>query len=64
MIEPKVTHGWILFNRALSPEFQSQLEDYPHSDHDDCPDALEMLWRLTNGAFHASPLSVDVMGGR
>jgi len=64
MIEPKVTHGWILFNRALGREFINQIEDYPHSDHDDCPDAMEMLWRLHKGAYHASPLSVDVIGGR
>ena len=64
MVEPKVTHGWVLFNRALSQEFISQVEDFPHADHDDCPDALEMLWNLHKGAYKASALSVDLMGAR
>lgn len=63
-LEPKVSHGWILFNRALSEEFKGQLEAYPHVDHDDCPDALEMLWGLVNNRYKASALSVNPMGGR
>jgi predicted phage terminase large subunit-like protein len=63
-LEPKVSHGWILFNRALSQEFKSQLEAYPHVDHDDCPDALEMLWGLVNNRYKASALSTDAFGGR
>lgn len=63
-LEPKVTHGWILLNRALSEEFKGQLEAYPHVDHDDCPDALEMLWGMVNNRYKASALSVNPMGGR
>lgn len=63
-LEPKVTHGWILFNRALSQEFMGQLEAFPHGDHDDCPDALEMLWGLINNRYKASALSVDAQGNR
>jgi predicted phage terminase large subunit-like protein len=63
-LEPKVTHGWILFNRALSPVFMRQLEAFPHGDHDDGPDALEMLWGLVNGRYKPSPLSINPMGGR
>lgn len=63
-LEPKVSHGWILFNRALSPEFIGQMLAFPHGDHDDCPDALEMLWNLVNNRYRASTLSIDAMGGR
>ena len=63
MLEPKITHGWILFNRALSQEFKSQIEEYP-ADHDDCPDMLEMLWRLAHNAFKPTPLSLNPVGMR
>lgn len=63
-LEPKTTHGWILFNRALSQEFVSQMMAFPHGDHDDCPDALEMLWSLVNNRYKASAISVDAMGAR
>ena len=64
MIEPKVSHGYILFNKSLGHEFFRQLEEFPRSDHDDGPDALEMLWRLGNNAFRASPLSINAIGLR
>jgi predicted phage terminase large subunit-like protein len=63
-LEPKVTHGWILFNRALSQEFIGMLEAFPHGDHDDGPDALEMLWGLVNNRYKAASIDLDVMGGR
>lgn len=63
-LEPKVTHGWILFNRSLSQEFMGQHEAYPHVDHDDGPDALEMLWGLVNNRYKAASVSVDAIGGR
>jgi predicted phage terminase large subunit-like protein len=62
-IEPKVTHGWILLNRALSEQFKTQLEEFPHADHDDCPDALEMLWGLVHNRYKPAGVSVDPMGG-
>lgn len=62
-IEPKCTHGWIVFNRNLSQEFKSQLENFP-AQHDDCPDALEMLWNLVNGRYKVSAVSMNAMGGR
>lgn len=63
-LEPKVSHGWILFNRALSQEFMGQHEAYPHVDHDDGPDALEMLWGLVNGRYKVSSVSIDAQGSR
>lgn len=63
-LEPKVTNGWILFNRALSQEFMNQMEDFPHSDHDDCPDALEMLWGLVNNRYKMADVGLNPMAGR
>ncbi len=60
-LEPKVTHGWILFNRALSQVFLDQMEQFPHADHDDGPDSLEMLWKLVQGVYKAAPLSINPM---
>ena len=62
-IEPKVTHGWILFNRSLSQEFINQLLNFPGS-HDDGPDALEMLWNLCYSRYKVSPLSINPMLAR
>ena len=61
-LEPKVTHGWIVFNKSLSREFMHQLQDFPHADHDDCPDSLEMLWGLTHKQYKPSPISLDAIG--
>lgn len=61
-LEPKVNHGWMVFNRNLSQEFIRMLEDFPHHDHDDGPDALEILWNTVNGVYKASALSMDNMG--
>jgi predicted phage terminase large subunit-like protein len=62
-LEPKVFHGHILFNRdKISTEFMNQLYDFPKAVHDDCPDALEMLWGLVQnkykiGALNSSPMN-------
>lgn len=63
-LEPKLTNGYILLNRALSQEFKNQLEDFPKADHDDCPDALEMLWGMVSGRYKMSPVDVDATKGR
>lgn len=63
-LEPKVNHGWILFNRTLSVEFMNQVQDFPKGDHDDAPDALEMLWGMVNNRYKASPISMQAMGTR
>ena len=61
-LEPKVTHGWILFNRKLDINFMNQLLDFPHADHDDGPDALEMLYGLVNKRYGVSPVSLNPVG--
>ena len=58
-IEPKVTHGWILFNRSLSQEFVNQVLNFP-GQHDDGPDCLEMLWNLVYNRYKVSSLSLNV----
>jgi predicted phage terminase large subunit-like protein len=63
-LEPKVNHGLILFNRALSETFRQQLEDFPHADHDDCPDALEMLYSMFKKQYRASGHNISPMLGR
>jgi len=58
-LEPKVQHGWILFNRSLSQTAMGQLQSFPTPQgHDDFPDALEMLWNLVNNRYKAGGLNV------
>jgi predicted phage terminase large subunit-like protein len=59
-LEPKVTHGWILFNRTISEDAMQQLASFPLGDHDDFPDAVEMLWGLCNNRYAASAVSKNV----
>ncbi len=63
-LEPKVFHGHILFNKdKISTEFMNQLYDFPKAVHDDCPDALEMLWGLVQNKYKVGALSrTDVHG--
>ncbi len=62
-LEPKTAHGWILFNRNLSQTFMRMMEAFPHADHDDAPDALEMLWGLVNNRYKPMAMSLN-QGGR
>ncbi len=59
-MEPKVSHGWVLFNRTLSQEFFDQMWDFPKADHDDCPDTLEMLWSLVHNRYKPAAVSKSV----
>ncbi|MCY4214338.1 MAG: phage terminase large subunit [Gammaproteobacteria bacterium] len=43
-IQPHLANGLILLHRSQTTLIE-QLEHYPDADHDDGPDALEMLWR-------------------
>ena len=62
-LEPKVNHGWILFNRALTKDFMNQVTDFPFADHDDGPDCLEILWNLAHNRYPAAASNVSVMSG-
>lgn len=44
-LQPWIKNGWILFKRSHKKLIE-QLRHYPMSDHDDGPDALEMLKSL------------------
>lgn len=44
-LSPHVFNGLIRFNQAHTV-LNSQLRHWPEADHDDGPDALEMLWKL------------------
>lgn len=63
-LEPKINNGWILFNRSLSMDFMNQIEGFPHDDHDDAPDVLEMVWGLISNRYKPSPIPIDVIGSR
>ncbi|MCT8607452.1 phage terminase large subunit, partial [Glaesserella parasuis] len=43
-LQPHIANGLILIHRSQST-LESQLRHFPKADHDDGPDALEMLWR-------------------
>jgi len=59
-IEPKVFHGWILFNKKkVSQEFMNQLYDFPKAQHDDGPDCLEMLFGLVNNKYTVGALDKE-----
>lgn len=63
-LEPKVENGYILFNKTLSAEFRNQMEAFPLGEHDDGPDALEMLWSLANGRYKMSDLQLQAQRGK
>lgn len=61
-LEPKVTHGWVLFNKKLRGSLlMRQLEDFPHSMHDDGPDALEILWNTFHNRFSPGGVRASAM---
>jgi predicted phage terminase large subunit-like protein len=62
-LEPRVAHGWMVFNRALSEDFKQMLENFPHAEHDDGPDAAEMIYGLIHKRYEASAVSLNPMGG-
>lgn len=53
-LEPKVKNGWILLNKKLSNTLLDQFWDFPKGEHDDGPDAVEMLWGLVNNKYKVS----------
>lgn len=60
-LEPKIMNGFIKFNRSLSEEFFNQLEAFPKGDHDDCPDALHMLWSLADRRYEARAVNINAL---
>ncbi|QEH19137.1 phage terminase large subunit [Histophilus somni] len=52
-LQPHIANGLILLHRSQST-LESQLRHFPKADHDDGPDALEMLWR--NAVSSSAPI--------
>lgn len=46
-LQPHIKNGKLRLHRSQSTLVE-QLRFYPEADHDDGPDALEMLWRISN----------------
>lgn len=57
-IQPFVANGQILLHSSQTT-LVDQLKHFPKADHDDGPDALEMLWRLATSGGKAAGASVD-----
>jgi len=53
-LEPKVKNGHLLFNRKLSNLLMDQFWDFPKGEHDDGPDAVEMVFSLVNNRYKVS----------
>lgn len=52
-LQPHIANGLILLHRSQSTLI-SQLRHFPKADHDDGPDALEMLWK--NAVSSSAPI--------
>lgn len=61
-LQPHVANGLILFNRNHRT-LNQQLEYWPQADHDDGPDALEMLWQTATRGMVSLSGSVRSGGG-
>jgi predicted phage terminase large subunit-like protein len=57
-LQPWVKNGWIRFRRNMRVLID-QMQKFPMADHDDGPDALEILKRLIEAA-QLAPQTVDV----
>lgn len=56
-VEPLVSAGKVLFNKYLSPNFLTQLQDYPNCDHNDGLDALEIMCKITDSKTKLSKMA-------
>lgn len=57
-LQPFVANGQILLHSSQTT-LVDQLRHFPKADHDDGPDALEMLWKLATSGGLAAGASVD-----
>ncbi|MGX3066444.1 phage terminase large subunit [Ursidibacter arcticus] len=60
-LQPHIANGLILLHRSQST-LESQLRHFPKADHDDGPDALEMLWR--NAVSSSAPIEWTALNER
>lgn len=62
-LQPHCANGLILFSRNCKTLI-SQFEQWPDADHDDGPDATEMLWQIAlKGTFSAGRLRTGARTG-
>ncbi len=52
-LQPHCANGLILFSPAHK-ELLDQLRHYPDADHDDGPDALQILWEIAHAGASRS----------
>ena len=52
-LQPHMANGLIRIHNSQHT-LQEQLRHFPKADHDDGPDALQMLWAIANTGFSAS----------
>lgn len=59
-LQPHIANGLILLHSTQSTLI-SQLRHFPKADHDDGPDALEMLWK--NALSSSAPIEFMTLDG-
>lgn len=59
-LQPHIANGLILLHSSQATLI-SQLRHFPKADHDDGPDALEMLWR--NALSNSAPIEFMTLEG-
>ncbi|UZV71460.1 phage terminase large subunit [Pasteurella multocida] len=59
-LQPHIANGLILLHRSQATLI-SQLRHFPKADHDDGPDALEMLWK--NAVSSSAPIEFMTIDG-
>lgn len=62
-LQPYVASGLIRLHPSLT-ELTEQLRHWPMADHDDGPDALEMLWKIALGAGAITGVAVPPVPGK
>jgi predicted phage terminase large subunit-like protein len=62
-LEPKITHKWIRFNKALPPLFADQMTQFPTHTNDDGPDACEAALALAGlRKLAAEAITISLFG--
>lgn len=62
-LEPKITHRWVRFNKALAPLFVDQMTQFPTHANDDGPDACEAALALAGiRKLTAEPIVINLFG--
>ena len=57
-LEGPCSAGWLVFADHLPQIVDAQMDSFPDGDHDDCIDAIEGAWRLSN------TVRIGMVGGK